>query len=95
MKVRTKQLLSFWGGLAAVSFGVGYIIHGTQKALEHPTRAEFVCEMDGALSERHVGVKKARYMHSGDWVIHYVDGDGAERIYKQHEGETCAVERVR
>ena len=57
---------------------------------------EFVCESDGELSERHVGVHKAvpafklgAGFHSESWQIIYVDG--AMAYYKQVPGETCQV----
>lgn len=57
---------------------------------------EFVCESDGELSERHVGVYKAvpafklgAGLHSESWQIIYVDG--AVAYYKQVPGETCQV----
>lgn len=57
---------------------------------EPPMEREFVCETGGALSERHVGVAKARYARTGDWVITYVEGNRA--VYRQQPGEACALE---
>lgn len=64
-----------------------------QPLTQKPQSLEFVCETNGKLTERHVGVKHVyRMSYTMGWEIEYVDGDGQPRYYAQREGETCAVE---
>jgi hypothetical protein len=54
------------------------------------TVTEFVCEDDGKLVERHVGVRTAHRYDDNVWGITYVDGP--TKFYHQPTGETCGTE---
>lgn len=54
--------------------------------------AEFVCEADGKLTERHVEVSDA-WMRGSTYQWHVRYDDGSAGTYLQVPGETCRVER--
>lgn len=84
--------------LIVAVLGVVYLAVHTSNKYEERAAAkakqpkEFVCETEGILTERHVGVGVAELYAHGMWRLRYVDGDGAPRYYLQKPGETCALE---
>lgn len=84
--------------LIVAVLGVLYLaVHTNNKYQERAAtyakqRKEFVCETEGILTERHVGVGVAELYAGAMWKLKYVDGDGAPRYYLQKPGETCALE---
>lgn len=84
--------------IAAVLAVIYLAVHTSNKYEERDAAnakqpKEFVCEMDGILTERHVGVGVAALYPGAVWKLKYVDGDGAPRYYLQKPGETCALEK--
>lgn len=78
--------------LALVLCGVAAGMAGCSQSAP-PEELVFVCEDDGALVERHVGVQSAELLRgygSDVWEITYID---SRQVYYRHpEGETCYTE---
>lgn len=93
-KVALGASLSCLAGFGLVVAHKQSVAHRVNNNAPTNVKYEFVCESDGELSERHVGVYKAvpafkigAGHHSESWQIIYVDG--AVAYYKQVPGETC------
>lgn len=82
-----------------IGWGLLLTVAGLGMAACHRSTPEqeltFVCEDDGGLVERHVGVVRVNdpmYNESPVWALKYMDGRWA--YYHQPPGETCYTEPV-
>lgn len=87
--MNNKTLLKVSAGAIIAGFGLVLLILPAKNDGYNVTQ-EFVCEDDGRLVERHVGVTRVEHNHPAIWRITY--DDESQAIYYQSPGETCKTE---
>jgi hypothetical protein len=90
---RTEGALIIGAGCLVLGFVAALALVPTKDSgYNVTTEREFICEDDGKLVERHVGVSHASLLNdsTGSWRIVYDEGE--EAFYQQSSGETCKME---
>lgn len=93
MDNKTKSIIGYAGFSFTLGLAVAVLAIPPKDRLEsNPVEREFLCEDDGRLTERHVGVASAEHYNGDDtWRIYYVDSPNPV-YYRQPSGETCSLQ---